>query len=382
MVRLPFYTYVVIGLDAAGFRDGNPMKHFTQALTVATLIAVYPVLAQQPQPPAQNAGALGPSGQIQQRVRPPARIMSFTAEPVNLKPGESALLTWATENPNGVTIDQGVGRVTPRGTIKVTPTATTTYTLTLNGADGTLTRAITVNVAGTVAVAANTPAAPAKKEVPRINGKPDLSGVYGAGGGGGGGRGGRGGGAPAAAADPGALPTTPTLKAGAEKFKIVRPPDDTGQYSDCMPVAGPGAFSVPYQFQLVLSAHSLAILHEYPGTFRTIPIDGVHPQDPDPTWMGDSVAHWEGDTLVVDTVGFNDKTEINGYKHTEALHIVERFSRPDFDNLQYQAVIEDPNVFARPFAVNRTFGLRPDLAKVDEFVCENNRDYTVFFNKK
>jgi hypothetical protein len=319
--------------------------------------------------------------------------MSFTAEPANLKPGESALLSWATENPNGLTIDQGVGRVTPRGTIKVTPTATTTYTLTLNGPDGALTRSLTVNVAGTVAVAGNTPATPAKKEVPRINGKPDLSGVYGAGGGGGGagaggaaGRGGRGGGrggaAPVAAAvAPGALPTTPTLKAGAEKFKVVRGPEDTGQYSDCMPVAGPGAFSVPYQFQLVQSANSLAILHEYPGTFRTIPINGVHPKDPDPTWMGDSVAHWEGDTLVVDTVGFNDKTEINGYKHTEALHIIERFSRPEFDSLQYQAVIEDPNVFERPFAVNRTFGLRPDLAKVDEFVCENNRDYTVFFKK-
>ena len=321
--------------------------------------------------------------------------MSFAAEPVNLKPGESALLTWATENPNGVDIDQGVGRVTPRGTIKVTPAATTTYTLTIGGTNGTLTRSITVNVAGTVAVAANTPALPVKKEVPRLaNGKPDLSGVYGSGGGGGragaggaGGRGGRGGGrgaaAPVAAAgdSPGALPTTPTLKAGAEKFKVVRGPEDTGPDSDCMPLIGPGAFGVPYQFQLVQSTHSLAILHEYPGVFRTVPIDGVHPKDPDPTWMGDSVAHWEGDTLVVDTVGFNDKTEINGYKHTEALHIVERFSRPAFESLQYQAVIEDPNVFERPFAVNRTFGLRPDLAKVDEFVCENNRDYTVFFKK-
>ena len=313
--------------------------------------------------------------------------MSFTAEPANLKPGESALLTWATENPNGVDIDQGVGRVTPRGTIKVTPTATTTYTLTIGGPDGALTRSITVNVAGTVAVAASTPAAPVKKEVPRMgNGKPDLSGVYNFGGGGGG-RGGRGGGrggaAPvAAAADvPGSLPTTPTLKAGAEKFKVVRGPEDTGPDSDCMPLVGPGAFGVPYQFQLVQSAHSLAILHEYPGVFRTIPIDGVHPHDPDPTWMGDSVARWEGDTLVVDTLGFNDKTEINGYKHTEALHIVERFRRPEFESLQYQAVIEDPNVFERPFAVNRTFALRPDLAKVDEFVCENNRDYTVFFKK-
>jgi len=308
--------------------------------------------------------------------------MSFTAEPANLKPGESALLTWATENPNGVDIDRGVGRVTPRGTMKVTPPATTTYTLTIGGADGAQTRSVTVSVAGTVAVAANTPAAPVKKEVPRINGKPDLSGVYNFGGGGGG-RGGRGGAAPvtAAADAPGSLPTTPTLKAGAEKFKVVRGPEDTGPDSDCMPLVGPGAFGVPYQFQLVQSARSLAILHEYPGVFRTIPIDGVHPQDPDPTWMGDSVARWEGDTLVVDTVGFNDKTEINGYKHTEALHIVERFRRPEFESLQYQAVIEDPNVFERPFAVNRTFALRPDLAKVDEFVCENNRDYTVFFKK-
>jgi len=367
------------------------MKHCAQALIIATVIAAFPLLAQQPQAPAPNAGAPGSSGQIQQRIRPPARIMNFSAEPANVKPGESALLTWATENPNGVTIDQGVGRVTPRGTMKVTPSATTTYTLTVAGPDGALTRSITVNVAGTVAAASNAPTAPAKKEVPRINGKPDLSGVYGAGGGAGaggaGGRGARGGGrggaAPvaAAAAAPGALPTTPTLKPGAEKFKVVRGPDDTGQYSDCMPVAGPCAFSVPYQFHLVLISNSLAIVHEYPGTFRTIPINGVHPQDPDPTWMGDSVAHWEGDTLVVDTVGFNDKTEINGYKHTEALHIVERFSRPEFDSLQYQAVIEDPNVFERPFAVNRTFGLRPDLAKVDEFVCENNRDYTVFFKK-
>jgi hypothetical protein len=355
---------------------------------IATLIGTLwlPLVAQVPQPPAQDAGGRGSSGQIQQRVRPPARIMNFTAEPANLKPGESALLTWATENPNGVDIDQGVGRVTPRGTIKVTPTATTTYTLSITGPDGAITRSITVNVAGTVAASANTPAASAKKEVPRMAGKPDLSGVYNFGGGGGGrgGRGGRGGAAPVAAAaadSPGALPTTPTLKAGAEKFKVVRGPEDTGPDSDCMPLVGPGAFGVPYQFQLVQSAHSLAILHEYPGVFRTIPINGVHPQDPDPTWMGDSVAHWEGDTLVVDTVGFNDKTEINGYKHTEALHIVERFSRPGFDSLQYQAVIEDPNVFERPFAVNRTFGLRSDLAKVDEFVCENNRDYTVYFKK-
>jgi hypothetical protein len=98
--------------------------------------------------------------------------------------------------------------------------------------------------------------------------------------------------------------------------------------------------------------------------------------------MGDSIGKWEGDTLVVDTVGFNDKTEISGFKHSESLHMIERFSRPNYDTLQYEATLEDPNVFVRPFTVTRSFALRPDLNKIDEFVCENNRDYSKFFEKK
>lgn len=360
------------------------------AVVILSGSLLVPLIGQTPPPQAPDAAGRGSSGAIQQRIQPPARIMSFTAEPASVKAGESVLLTWATENPNGVTIDPGPGRVTPRGTIRVAPTATTTYTLSIGGPNGAQTKTVTVNVAGAKGAAASAANQPAKKEVPRLaNGKPDLSGVYNFGGGGGrggAGRGGagRGGAAAGAAADiaAGALPTTPTLKAGAERYRVVRGTQDTGRTSDCMPLAGPDAFGVPYQFQLVHSANSLAILHEYPGTFRTIPTTGIpHVDDPDPTWMGDSVAHWEGDTLVVDTIGFNEKTEISGYKHSDALHIVERFSRPNFETLQYQAVIEDPNVFEKAFAVNRSFSLRPDLAKVDEFVCENNRDYTVFFKK-
>jgi hypothetical protein len=350
------------------------MRLLGQTWAVAILFGGV-LLGQVPQPQAPAGGGRGTSGAIQRRAQPPARIMSFSAEPANVNPGESVLLTWATENPNGVTLDPGPGRVTPRGTIRVTPARTTTYTLSIGGPNGTQTKTTTVNVAGTTAAAEGAAVSqPAKREVPRFaNGKPDLSGVYNFGGGGG--RGGSGRGAAAA-------PAGPVLKAGAERFKVVRGDQDTGRTSDCMPLAGPDAFGVPYQFQLVESANSLAILHEYPGTFRTIPTTGIpHVQDPDPTWMGDSVAHWEGDTLVVDTIGFNAKTEISGYKHTESLHIVERFSRPDFETLQYQAVIEDPNVFERPFTVNRSFSLRPDLARVDEFVCENNRDYTVLFKK-
>jgi hypothetical protein len=207
------------------------------------------------------------------------------------------------------------------------------------------------------------------------DGKPDLSGVYdfslGPRG-----PGGRGGNAPAGA-------DGPALKPGAEKFKVVRGPNDAGLTADCMPLAGPQGFSVPYQFQIVQSAHHVAILHGYPGTFRIVPTDGgPHPVDPDPTWMGDSIGHWDGDTLVVDTIGFNDKTEISGYRHTEALHIVERFRRADFNTLQYEATLEDPNVFVKPWTVSRAFALRTDLAKVDEFVCEHNPDYSKLFDKK
>ena len=98
--------------------------------------------------------------------------------------------------------------------------------------------------------------------------------------------------------------------------------------------------------------------------------------------MGESIGHWDGDTLVVDTIGFNDKTEINGFKHTEALHIVERFHRTEYNSIQYEATIEDPNVFVKPFTVSRSMALRTDMAKVDEFVCEHNPDYSKFFEKK
>jgi hypothetical protein len=117
--------------------------------------------------------------------------------------------------------------------------------------------------------------------------------------------------------------------------------------------------------------------------FRVISTKGgTHPADPDPTWMGDAIGHWEGDTLVVDTVGFNDKTEVpGGYRHTESLHVVERFRRSKFETLEYQATVEDPNVFEKPWIISRTFPLRQDMEKVDEFVCENNRDYRPFFKK-
>jgi hypothetical protein len=298
--------------------------------------------------------------------------MEFKAEPADIQPGQAVTLSWATENPTNSSIDPDVGRVTPRGVREIKPARTTTYTLTVHGPNSqTLTREVTVKVAGTAA-APKTESSTSAKETPRLNGHPDFSGVYDISFG-----------APRGGAGRGAAPEGPSLKPGAEKYKVVRAADDQGQYADCMPLAGPQAFAVPYQFQLVQSAHTLVVLNGYPGTFRDIPLDGgPHPADPDPTWMGDSIGHWDGDTLVVDSVGFNDKTEINGYKHTDKLHMVERFSRPTPEALQYEATMEDPEVFAKPWVLKRSFNVRADLPKVDEFVCENNHDYGKLFGNK
>jgi hypothetical protein len=325
-----------------------------------------------PAPRAPGAVSAGFDGSAYTKARDiPARIIDFSAQPASLRPGQPFTLVWHTENPASVTIEPEPGRVTPRGSRELTPSVTTTYTLSVRGANNQLlTKEVTVTVAGTTPAAARGDAAN-KKGVPRTaDGKPDFSGVYGGGGGGG-------------ARGAGGAPAGPVLKAGAEKYRIVRAADDTGATANCMPLVPPQSWGVPYQFQILQGAGYLAIFHEYPGTFRIIPTDGSpHPVDPDPSWLGDSVGHWEGDTLVVDTIGFNDKTELQGYRHTESLHMVERFRRADYDTIQYELTIEDPNVFEKPWTMTRTFALRPDLKRIDEFICENNRDYKPFFGNR
>jgi hypothetical protein len=339
----------------------------------AAALAVLVMLAQAPAAPTPGESPYRAAARL------PVRITTFTVEPTTIQPGESVTLVWAAENPTSITID-ALGRVAPRGRRTLTPGVTTTYTLSVTGAGNTADkRTVTVVVAGTMpgASAADASATGTKKAVPRTaDGKPDLSGVYGYGAGGGG----RGAPPPVAA---GGLPTTPTLKPGAEKYKVVRAADDTGLYSTCLPPGIPQTFFVPYYIQIVQAPKHLVVAHEYLNLFRIIPTDGrPHPADPDPSWMGNPVARWEGDTLVVDSIGFNDKTEINGYRHTEKLHVVERFSRPDFDTLQYEATIEDPNVFAGPWVIKRSFPFLPEYDQINEFVCENNRDYKPLFGNK
>ena len=346
----------------------------------AVVAAQAPQPAAPPGPPGQGAPAAPGRGRGRGAPAPETRITSFAAQPATIRPGESAVLSWVIENPPSATgfggfgtIDQGVGRVIPRGTIRVTPKATTTYTLTA----GTVTKTVTVTIPGTTPVAASAAAsASGNTGIPRTpQGKPDFSGVFG--------WANLFGGAGANGVIAGVAP--PTLKPGAEKYRVNRAanPQDTGATSDCLPLIPPNSFGVPYEFQIIQNKDYVVIFHEYPGTFRIVPLnDEPHMVDPDPAWLGDSVGKWDGDTLVIDTIGYNDKTEINGYRHTEDLHTVERLTRVD-GGVDYELTVEDPNVFAAPWKVRRQFRVAdPPRKRIFEFICENNRDYRPLFGDK
>jgi hypothetical protein len=363
------------GLRAIQFPNLLDLTHWSAPRSIAMFavvllgcLVVAPAASQAPQGQAPAAGGRGRGAPA-----PATRIVTFEAKPATIKPGESTLLVWLIENPpspngfNGFgTLEPGVGRVSPRGSTRVSPTATTTYILSA----GTVTKTVTVTVPGTTPVtAAASASAGGSTDIRRTpDGKPDFSGIYGWGNL----FGGRGGGA-----------APPTLKPGAEKYRVSRGPQDTGATSDCLPLIPPNSFGVPYEFQFIQNKDHLVILHEYPGLFRIIPLDGEpHQVDPDPSWLGDSVGRWEGDTLVIDTIGYNDKTEISGYRHTDALHTVERLTRVA-DGVEYELTIEDPNVFAAPWKVNRSFRfVQAPQKRIFEFVCENNRDYRPLFGDR
>jgi hypothetical protein len=117
----------------------------------------------------------------------------------------------------------------------------------------------------------------------------------------------------------------------------------------------------------------------YQGTtnsiYREIFTDGRKlPVDPDPRWLGYSVGHWEGDTLVVDTAGFNDRgwLDIEGHPQTESLHVTERFRRRDFGHMDLEITINDPKAFTKPFTLKVAKKLEPDTDLI-ESVCENDR---------
>jgi hypothetical protein len=165
------------------------------------------------------------------------------------------------------------------------------------------------------------------------------------------------------------IPMTPK----AEKiFKSRQSKDDPE--ANCLPTGVPRI--APYPWRIVQTpTHVFFLFEGNIHSFRQIFVDGrKHPDDPDPTWYGHSIGHYEGDTLVVDTVGYNDKFwfDFAGHPHTEQLHTVERYKRTDLGTLVIETDITDPGAYTKPFTLSFTANLRPK-EELMEYICQENQ---------
>src|ERR1700733_14408884 len=218
---------------------------------------------------------------------------------------------------------------------------------------------------------------------PRANGKPDLSGIW------------------QAAAEPrgpglfglGESPNSkyfrdvlsdfkpgeePLTPAGAELLKQhAQAGGASSPFLNCLPDGVPHADLLPEPFKILQMPGEVVMLFEVETTFRQIFIDGRKlPADPSPSWQGYSVGRWEGDTLVVDTAGFNDLSwlDARGHGHSEEMRVEERFHRRDFGHIDVAVTITDPKTFTKPIAINFVEGLLPDTDVFEHICFENEKD--------
>lgn len=151
-------------------------------------------------------------------------------------------------------------------------------------------------------------------------------------------------------------------------------------HTRCKPSGGPRMFHTPYGFEILQLQDSKEIMFLQvgaPHSWRTIYMDGrPHPENPEPTWFGHSVGCWENDTLIVDTVGFNDKFWLTreGVPHTTQLHLLERFTRTNFYTLEYLVTLDDPGAYTAPWSGGWYINWVPDNEPFDYLCQENNRD--------
>jgi hypothetical protein len=197
--------------------------------------------------------------------------------------------------------------------------------------------------------------------VPRLpDGKPDLSGIW------------RGGGPIQDLAAGLAKGETIPLLPEAEKLMKARQSKDDPE-ANCLPTGVPRI--APYPWRIVQTPTHIFFLfegniHSYRQIFLN---QRKHPDDLDPTWYGHSIGHFEGDTLVVDTIGFNDKFwfDFRGHPHTEKLHTIERYTRTNLGTLVNEVTIDDPGAYSKPFKVTFTAQFLPG-EEIMEYICQEN----------
>jgi len=165
------------------------------------------------------------------------------------------------------------------------------------------------------------------------------------------------------------IPLLPAAKAIMDRRQSKDDPE-----ANCLPTGIPRI--APYPWRIVQTPTHIFFLFEGNiHSYRQIFMDGrKHPADPDPTWYGHSIGSWDGDTLVIDTVGFNDKFwfDFRGHPHTEQLHTIERYTRKDLGALENKVTIIDPGDYSKPFTLTFTARLRPQ-EELMEYICQENQ---------
>jgi hypothetical protein len=162
-------------------------------------------------------------------------------------------------------------------------------------------------------------------------------------------------------------------RAVAESTDPVNP--TTGNEIGCFPTGVPRIYVHPFPMEILQVPGRVVQLFEFNHFVRQIYTTGTreHAKDLDPTWMGDSVGWWEGDTLVIDSVAFNDKTWLDrgGLPHSDQLHVIEHITRPKHDTLVVHITVDDPKTYTKTWEGERVYVLEPDW-KLTEMICEDN----------
>src|SRR3954471_13674806 len=164
----------------------------------------------------------------------------------------------------------------------------------------------------------------------------------------------------------------PYSEAGLANLKAYDPAKNGDYTGMCMPFGLMRSMNSPYPIQIMQNDRYVAFLFEQSTWFHVVPFKTEHAKDPNPTWFGESIAKWDGDTLVVDTVGFNGFTRLDtkGNPHSEQLHMVQTFTRTDAGHIAYAVTLDDPVYYTKPWTNERTLTLtNGDLI---EYSCEEN----------
>ncbi len=177
----------------------------------------------------------------------------------------------------------------------------------------------------------------------------------------------------------GPLPFTPF---GEEKYKTHLGGDDPHGF--CQPTGPTRAFHSPFPFQLVQTAGMTVVLFEIDHNFRRIFTDGRdHPKDLDTTWYGDSIGHYEGNKLIVDTIGISDRSWLDtaGHQHSDKLHVTEVFAKTGADSFNWTVTYDDPVYFLKPWSVTLT--AKRQKYDIMEMICtDNNQDMPHYITSK